>query len=198
MVNVAVDEIKARLNITDIISEYVTLTRKGQKYWGICPFHDEKTASFSVSQDKGTYYCFGCHEHGDVFSFFQRHHGVDFNAAKILLAGKAGMPSGRLSRQDWQRIHAEQRRREQEKAIVNKLQVAIKTETNRLFDLEKRCHSILKSVTNELDFNRPAVIWALKTKDLMGYYLDALSTVGDSEKLEVIKCSKGVKLWASY
>ena len=56
-----IDEVRDRSDIVSIVSEYVTLQRKGSKHWGLCPFHGEKTPSFSVDQEKQMYYCFGCH-----------------------------------------------------------------------------------------------------------------------------------------
>ena len=62
------DEIRARLTLSDVIGRSVKLTRKGREYTGLCPFHNEKTPSFTVSDDKNFYHCFGCGAHGDVIS----------------------------------------------------------------------------------------------------------------------------------
>ncbi|MBO8158659.1 DNA primase [Thermosyntropha sp.] len=86
-----VDEIKARLDIVDIVSETVRLTRKGSRYWGLCPFHQEKTPSFCVTPEKGMFYCFGCHAGGDIFSFVMKRDGISFKEALELLASKAGV-----------------------------------------------------------------------------------------------------------
>ena len=64
------DELRARLSIVDVVGRKVALNKKGQNYWGCCPFHNEKTPSFSVNEEKGFYHCFGCGEHGDIISFF--------------------------------------------------------------------------------------------------------------------------------
>lgn len=89
--NEIVDEIKARLDIVDVISETVSLTRKGNRYWGKCPFHQEKTPSFCVTPEKNMYYCFGCHSGGDMFSFVMKRDGVSFKEALEILAVKAGL-----------------------------------------------------------------------------------------------------------
>jgi DNA primase len=87
-----VELIKERLNIADIVGEYVTLKRSGSYFKGLCPFHQEKTPSFIVSPDKGIWHCFGaCAEGGDVFSFVQKTEGLDFPAALKLLAERAGV-----------------------------------------------------------------------------------------------------------
>ncbi|MEA4926336.1 MAG: DNA primase [Syntrophomonadaceae bacterium] len=84
-------EIESRIDIVELISETVQLSRKGNNYWGLCPFHQEKTASFSVSRDKQMYYCFGCHAGGNIFSFIMKKDGLDFKEALEVLAAKAGV-----------------------------------------------------------------------------------------------------------
>ena len=73
------DEIRERLSIVDVVSRRVPLTKKGLNYWGCCPFHNEKTPSFSVNEEKGFYHCFGCGEHGDIISFTMKHNHMDFS-----------------------------------------------------------------------------------------------------------------------
>ena len=85
------DELRQRLSLVDVISRRVPLTKKGQNYWGCCPFHNEKTPSFSVSEDKGFYHCFGCGEHGDIISFTMKSENVDFKTAIKELADMAGL-----------------------------------------------------------------------------------------------------------
>lgn len=84
-------EIQSRLDIVDIVSETVKLNRKGNRYWGLCPFHEEKTGSFSVTPDKNMFYCFGCHAGGDMFSFIMKRDGTDFKETVEMLAAKAGI-----------------------------------------------------------------------------------------------------------
>lgn len=85
------DELRQRLSIVDVVSRRVPLVKKGQNYWGCCPFHNEKTPSFSVSEDKGFYHCFGCGEHGDIISFTMKSENVDFKTAIKELADMAGL-----------------------------------------------------------------------------------------------------------
>ena len=85
------DELRARLSVVDVVGRVVPLTRKGQNYWGCCPFHNEKTPSFSVNEEKGFYHCFGCGEHGDIISFTMKHNNMDFKAAITELANMAGL-----------------------------------------------------------------------------------------------------------
>lgn len=88
-------EIEARVDIVEIISESVELTRRGNRYWGLCPFHSEKTSSFSVSQERQLFYCFGCHEGGNVFSFLSKHKKMDFRESVEYLAEKTGVDLSR-------------------------------------------------------------------------------------------------------
>jgi len=86
-----VQQIKDRINIVDVVGQYVTLRRAGRSYSGKCPFHKERTPSFHVSPERGTYKCFGCGEGGDVFSFLQKMDGTDFPTVLKQLAEKAGI-----------------------------------------------------------------------------------------------------------
>ena len=88
----AVEEIKSRLPIEDVISSYVKLEKAGKSLKAKCPFHQEKSASFFVSPDRGGYYCFGCGAKGDIFSFVEQFEGLDFKGALKVLAEKAGVP----------------------------------------------------------------------------------------------------------
>ena len=85
------NEIRQRTDIVDIISEYVQLNKQGRNYLGLCPFHQEKSPSFSVSTDKQVYHCFGCGAGGNVFSFLMEIGGLSFQEATIKLADKANI-----------------------------------------------------------------------------------------------------------
>ncbi len=85
------DELKNKNDIVDIISRYVRLEQRGGNYWGKCPFHHEKTASFSVNAAGQFYYCFGCHKSGDVISFVMEIEALDFNDAVRFLAERVKM-----------------------------------------------------------------------------------------------------------
>ncbi len=92
-----VEEVRQRNDVVDVISSYVNLKRTGSSYVGLCPFHNEKTASFSVSPGKQMYYCFGCGAGGNVFTFLMEYENLTFVEALEELAGKAGMELPRKS-----------------------------------------------------------------------------------------------------
>ncbi|MDY2984110.1 MAG: DNA primase [Synergistes jonesii] len=86
-----VREIKSRLDIVDVVSEYVKLKRNGRTFWGCCPFHNEKTPSFSVSPERQTFHCFGCGKGGDIFTFIMEAEHLEFREALERLAERAGV-----------------------------------------------------------------------------------------------------------
>ena len=102
------DEVVARNDIADVVSGYVTLTRKGGNLFGLCPFHNEKTPSFSVAPDKQIYHCFGCKKGGGVINFIMEIEGLSFPEAVEFLAKRANIP---LPAEDEARSNADRLRR---------------------------------------------------------------------------------------
>ena len=96
-----IEEVRSRNDIVDVISGYVRLTKKGSTYFGLCPFHNEKTGSFSVSPGKQMYYCFGCGAGGNVFTFLMQYENFSFPEAMEALAERAGieLPKQEMSAQ---------------------------------------------------------------------------------------------------
>lgn len=86
-----IEDIKKRLPVSEVVSQYVKLTRKGDRHWGLCPFHHEKTPSFTVLDSGGFYKCFGCGKGGSIFDFIMEMEHVDFPQAVEILAKKAGI-----------------------------------------------------------------------------------------------------------
>ncbi len=86
-----IEEVRARNDIVDVISGYVRLQKKGASHFGLCPFHNEKSPSFSVSQSKQMYYCFGCGAGGNVITFLQQYENAGFQEAVKMLADRAGI-----------------------------------------------------------------------------------------------------------
>ena len=96
-----IEEVRSRNDIVNVISGYVRLTKKGSTYFGLCPFHNEKTGSFSVSPNKQMYYCFGCGAGGNVFTFLMQYENFSFPEAMEALAERAGieLPKQEMSAQ---------------------------------------------------------------------------------------------------
>ena len=86
-----IEEVRSKNDIVDVVSQYVRLTKKGNSYFGLCPFHNEKTPSFSVTPGKQMYYCFGCGAGGNVFNFIMEYENYTFGEALKYLADRAGV-----------------------------------------------------------------------------------------------------------
>lgn len=86
------EQVRAQADIVKVVSEYVALKKKGGRYWGCCPFHGEKTPSFTVTPGKNLFHCFGCHVGGDVFNFVMKIENLSFPEATKFLANKYGIP----------------------------------------------------------------------------------------------------------
>ena len=114
--SVFVDRVRESSDIFSVVSKYVPLKRKGNKYWGCCPFHNEKTPSFSVSPEKGFFYCFGCHAGGNVFKFISLAENISYFEAVKLQAERLGIEMPR-SKKNKSREQIE--REQQEKLLVN-------------------------------------------------------------------------------
>ncbi|HPF47043.1 MAG: DNA primase [Alphaproteobacteria bacterium] len=97
------DEIRNRLPVSDVVGRKVRLVRKGREHLGLCPFHNEKTPSFTVNDDKGFYHCFGCGAHGDVINFVLETEGLSFPETIERLAGQAGLQMPEYTPEDSQR-----------------------------------------------------------------------------------------------
>jgi len=86
------DDIRARVTLNEIVARHVRLTRQGNEFKGLCPFHNEKTPSFTINEEKGFFHCFGCGAHGDVLGFVMRTEGLNFIEAVERLATECGLP----------------------------------------------------------------------------------------------------------
>ncbi len=111
------DELRSRISLAELIGRRVRLTRRGREYVGLCPFHNEKTPSFCVVEDKGFFHCFGCGAHGDAIGYQMRADNVDFVEAIERLAGLAGLPVPRSTPQ-------ERERAQRQKTLLEALEAA--------------------------------------------------------------------------
>lgn len=125
-----VEEVRAKNDIVDVISDYVRLQKKGSSYFGLCPFHNEKSPSFSVSRTKQMYYCFGCGAGGNVFTFIMEYENYSFLEALKFLADRAGveLPEQEYSREARQRADLKAILLEINKAAANYFYVQLKSQ----------------------------------------------------------------------
>jgi len=111
-----IEDLRQRVPLSDVVGKRVKLVRKGRRHTGLCPFHSEKTPSFSVVDDEGFYHCFGCGVHGDAIAFLRETDGLDFMEAVERLAEMAGLAVPRGAPQDPQKL-------KQRKAALDILEV---------------------------------------------------------------------------
>ena len=97
------DELRSRVPVSDVVGKRVKLAKKGREFSGLCPFHSEKTPSFTVNDDKAFYHCFGCGAHGDVIRFVTETEGLTFPEAVAKLAGMAGLTVPQATPEERQR-----------------------------------------------------------------------------------------------
>ena len=106
-----IEEVRSRNDIVDVVGGYVRLQKKGNTYFGLCPFHNEKTGSFSVSPHKQMYYCFGCGAGGNVFTFLMQYENFTFGEAMQTLADKVGVELPKQEMSAAQKREADKRAR---------------------------------------------------------------------------------------
>lgn len=176
------DELRSRADIVQVISGYVQLKRNGHRYWGLCPFHGEKTASFSVDAERQLYYCFGCKAGGSVIQFIMDIERLDFPEAVKFLADQLHMPLPQMEEDpDYQR------RRDQRDRLLAANREAAQFFHRTLFtDAGKPALDYLKrrgltdGVIRKFGLGASPASWDALTKHLqsVGYTLDELRLAG--------------------
>ena len=176
------DELRQRADIVQIVSGYVTLKRNGHRYWGLCPFHGEKTASFSVDPEQQLYYCFGCKAGGSVIQFIMDMERLDFPEAVRFLADQLHMPLPQMEDDpDYQR-----RRSQRERLLAANREAAqffhrtLFTDAGRpMLDYFKR-RGLSDGVIRKFGLGASPEGWDTLTRHLLdqGYTLDELKLCG--------------------
>lgn len=176
------DELRSRTDIVQIVSGYVTLNKKGRKYWGLCPFHGEKTPSFSVDGEHQLYYCFGCKAGGNVFHFFMEMEHCSFNEAVTQLAERAHMTLPQLEDdEDYER------RRTQRERLLAANKEAARFYHDTLFTPDGaaaldylRRRGLSDSIIRKFGLGASPEDWSVLSDKLlsMGYTLDELTLAG--------------------
>ena len=176
------DELRSRSDIVQVVSGYVGLKKSGRKYWGLCPFHGEKTASFSVDAEQQLYYCFGCKAGGNVINFIMEIERCSFHEAVELLADRAHIPLPEMVEDpEW-----EQRRTRRER-LLSANREAAKFYHEMLFRPEGaaslaylRRRGLTDAVIRKFGLGAAPEQWTALTDHLLagGYTLEELSSVG--------------------
>lgn len=154
-----IEEVRSRNDVVDLIGNYIKLTKKGSSYFGLCPFHNEKSPSFSVSRDKQMYYCFGCGAGGNVFTFVMEYEKYTFVEAVKYLAERAGIKLPEMEVSEEQKRIQSQRQRlldiHKMAARYFYYQLKSKNGANALAYFEKRCLSKETIAHFGLGFSNP-------------------------------------------
>lgn len=154
-----IEEVRSRNDVVDLIGNYIKLTKKGSSYFGLCPFHNEKSPSFSVSRDKQMYYCFGCGAGGNVFTFVMEYENYTFVEAVKYLAERAGIKLPEMEVSEEQKRIQSQRQRlldiHKMAARYFYYQLKGKNGANALAYFEKRCLSKETIAHFGLGFSNP-------------------------------------------
>lgn len=176
------DDLRSRSDIVQVISGYVELKKSGRKYWGLCPFHGEKTASFSVDAEQQLFYCFGCKTGGNVITFIMEIERCSYHEAVELLADRAHIPMPEMvNDDDWER------RRTRRERLLGANREAAKFYHEMLFRPEGaaslaylRKRGLSDSVIRKFGLGAAPDQWTALTDHLIssGYTLDELSSVG--------------------
>lgn len=176
------DELRARADIVQIVSGYVPLKKNGHRYWGLCPFHGEKTASFSVDAEQQLYYCFGCKAGGSVIQFIMEIERLDFPEAVRFLADQLHMPLPQMENDpDWQR------KRDQRDRLLSANREAARIFHQTLYtkDGEASLHYLRKrgltdNVIRKFGLGAAPEKWDFLTQQLLqkGFTLEELRQVG--------------------
>ena len=151
--NELIERIKDSNNIVDVISQYVTLKRKGTTYFGLCPFHREKTPSFAVSETKQVFHCFGCHKGGTVIQFVQNVENISFKEALEILAEKARIELPKV--QDTY-FDAKQEKKKEMAYKINEM--ASKYFMKSLVDVNDRNNKIAQEYVKKRKLNKQMII----------------------------------------
>ena len=151
--NELIERIKDSNNIVDVISQYVTLKRKGTTYFGLCPFHREKTPSFAVSETKQVFHCFGCHKGGTVIQFVQNVENISFKEALEILAEKA-----RIELPKVQDIYFDAKQEKKKEMAYKINEMASKYFMKSLIDVNDRNNKIAQEYVKKRKLNKQMII----------------------------------------
>lgn len=175
--NVAFNQIIKPDILTAIQREGIILRQRGRAFWALCPLHSEKTPSFKVDPDRQTFYCFGCHRHGDVITFVMERHGLSFREALTYL----GIESGHVD-------HAQVIKKKERLTLIHSFRVWEKERRDELADIIQICRQAMVSRKPPLSKTDLEAIAMLQAEvDYLEYLYDILCNRDDRDKYELFK-----------
>ncbi len=174
----SVDQIKSKIDIVSLVSSYIKLEKAGANFKGKCPFHNEKTPSFFVSPDRGSYYCFGCQAKGDIFTFVQEFEGLDFVGSLKVLADRAGVILEQYNR-------GEKTEKERLHSVLEQTVFFYQKKLDENSEALKYLHS--RGVTDEIIKEFRIGFAPAEWRDLFDYLLTRSVSEGDMLEVGLIK-----------
>lgn len=184
-----IDELKQKNDIVDVVSRYVSLTKKGGNFWGVCPFHHEKTPSFAVNPAGQFFNCFGCHKSGDVITFVSEIEALDFADTVKLLAERVKMPLPEIKYDD-QKIKEQKRQKERTLELLRDTAVFY-ARNLRTEKADKHVEYILKRKIDPETVTRFGLGASLNFNDLVKYLLDKGYTYEEMTASGVVDSKNG-------
>lgn len=188
-------EIKERIDIVDIVGEVINLTRRGNRYFGLCCFHSEKTPSFMVDPDNKRAHCYGCGWNGDAFDFVQAHfHFTDFKEAYTWLAERAGIAlSEKIPIEAYRARRKAEQERQKKQAVERALAKLVKVTRLEVFAAERWVYSIRKTIVGIERLDSPIAQWAIKHGPHIERIADTLISGTQAEQMQACLAWEGLK-----
>lgn len=190
-------QIKASNPIEEVARQSLDLTPRRNRYWGLCPFHQEKTPSFCINVEGQYYYCFGCRCAGDVIKFVMEYYKLGFRDSCLWLARRGGVVLSLLTVPCLGRKLSSSDKL-QEDMLSELILERLRDKWNKLQDMEKWMLSVLRPVWAGVEdpYKRPAVIQALKMLPILQDYLDKIQQESDLEtRVELAEQAERLVVW---
>ncbi len=179
-------DIKTRLTTEELFAREfpeIRATRRGNRLWACCPFHQEETASFCIDTIKQRFTCYGCNRRGDVIDLYALAHDIENREAILRLAADLGITRN-ISPEAWETAQKAKQEREAAKNLNSGLERLVKESRLDCFNISRWIYLILKHIPNERSLERQAVIWALKNRAYIHYLADTFVGGTTGEQLQ--------------
>lgn len=210
-INISYDKYNINTSIFDLVKENLPdietmfyslfpgheLTRKGHRLWTKCPFHAEKTASFTLNPDRQKFYCFGCHAYGDRIDLYSKAYNLDIGRAIKQIAAEMDIIQDNIDPETKAKLRLQQKRRQldsaKEEYAERQLVDLVDNEFKRLIKLETVAQKIITSIETPDDLDKPEVAAAIISLERIRYYLDPLTSGEPGEQLAAALVARQVE-----